>query len=370
MHRSADDRGRSPAGQILIAALICFVALTAAPSRVRADAAANDLIREGVGLRRKGDDEAALQRFEQAYELEHGARALAQIALAEQALGRWAPAHQHLTEALAASADPWIAKNGPTLRSALQQIGEHVGQLEIRGGSPNAEVSIDGVPRGKMPLPAPLVLPTGPITITLGGPGFIPVHRATAIRPHQTTRESFEPLAVVPAAPVERTGQTDLASPPAVVPVASSPPARGARVAVEEEARSPAEVGPSLARASAKWIAWGVAAVGISVGTVAYVQQTDAAKDFNGNCQLDPVLGPQPLPGKILLNGQCATYQSRVDGRYELAIVGFVGAAVAASAGLILWLSEPSRSSTKLAWSCAPGLGGGGLASVGCGRRF
>src|SRR5262245_7061850 len=61
------------------------------------------LIKSGVSLREQGKDEAALREFQRAHELSRAPRALAQIALAEQALGRWIDAEAHLEEALTAA---------------------------------------------------------------------------------------------------------------------------------------------------------------------------------------------------------------------------------------------------------------------------
>src|SRR5207244_1663513 len=47
------------------------------------------LLDQGYALRERGDDDQALAKFQAAYRLAPEPRALAQIALAEQALGRW-----------------------------------------------------------------------------------------------------------------------------------------------------------------------------------------------------------------------------------------------------------------------------------------
>src|SRR5262245_37931686 len=91
----------------------------------------DELIEEGITLRENGNDVEALARFERAYEQSHSARALAQIAMAEQALSRWADAHGHLEEALRMGGE-WIdARRGP-LEQALATIGTHVGTLEVQ----------------------------------------------------------------------------------------------------------------------------------------------------------------------------------------------------------------------------------------------
>src|SRR5215510_2729336 len=69
-------------------------ALAAARRAVSLDASGRDertesLLAEGNALRRAGDDRAALTRFEEAWKRRPSARALAQMGLAEQALGRW-----------------------------------------------------------------------------------------------------------------------------------------------------------------------------------------------------------------------------------------------------------------------------------------
>ena len=161
---------------------------------------ADDLIRQGVERRRQRDDAGALRLFEQAYEAGHSPRALAQIALAEQALGKWVSASEHLRQALAIQGDPWIAKNRAALTEATARVGEHVGWIEIFGGPQGAEVRLDGTARGTLPLPRPLAAPTGSVAVDLWQGGSVVVHRTTTVRAGETTREAFETTPVVVAA--------------------------------------------------------------------------------------------------------------------------------------------------------------------------
>src|SRR5947209_3601580 len=82
------------------------------------EAAADAAIRRGVDLRKQGRDMDALEEFRKAYAAARSPRALAQIALAEQALGRWVDAESDLDQALASKSDPWIRKNVATLNGA------------------------------------------------------------------------------------------------------------------------------------------------------------------------------------------------------------------------------------------------------------
>jgi hypothetical protein len=336
-------------------------------SAARAEAGSLELMREGVSLRRKGNDQGALERFRQAYEIDHSSRALAQMGLAEQALGRWVPAYEHLTQALKAISDPWIQTNGATLRASGVEVGQHVGMLEILGGSPAAEVRIDGVPRGTLPLAGPLVLPLGSVVIALGGEGFVSVQRAAVIRAQQLTRESFDPLVLtLQTPPVPRSATVAIAHAadqnPRAIEIERPEPSRGDNSSPE---------GQSPGWIKAKWIAWATAAAALGVGALAYTQQSDAASQFNGSCFYDPMGTLQTNATASLDVRQCASLASRQDSWYAVEIGGFVGAGTLAALGLVLFLLEPSSAhSASAGLSCAPGINDGVKPSVGCTWRF
>jgi len=161
----------------------------------------DDLIKQGIECRRKRDDACGLRFFEEAYEKGHSPRALAQIALAEQALGKWVAAAEHLRQALAVRSDAWIDKNRAILSDSASRVAAHVGFLEIFGGSPGAEVRVDGTARGTLPLPRPLATTTGTIAIDLVMMGRLPFRRTTIVQAGETTREAFDEL------PLESTGK-------------------------------------------------------------------------------------------------------------------------------------------------------------------
>ncbi|HEY4187140.1 MAG TPA: tetratricopeptide repeat protein [Polyangia bacterium] len=326
-----------------------------------AEPTVSELIQEGVALRRKGDDEGALQRFQKAYGIKHDARVLGQMGMAEQALGRWVQAHEDLSRALEATTDPWIVKNVTTLRGALSDVDEHVGKLEILGGSPDAEISVDGVARGKLPLGAPLILPIGTVSLRLSGAGLVPVQRSTQIRAHQSARESFDPLAVASATAIAVPLAVAVApSPERPAPSEPPPPASAAEHAV-----------PSRARQSAKWIAWGGATVALGVGVFGYAWQRSATNEFNDGCAVDPSGNVTPQPGKSISSDRCLSLKSRRDTGFDLEVGGVIGFAAAAAAGAILWLTEPAPSSTQAALAaCSPGVGPRGTVGLGCGWRF
>jgi hypothetical protein len=170
-------------------------------STVHAADEGDDLIKQGIECRRKHDDACGLRLFEEAYDRGHSPRALAQVALAEQALGKWVAASEHLRQALAVRGDAWIDKNRAILNDSAAHVAAHVGFIEIFGGSPGAEVRVDGTARGTLPLTRPLATTTGTIAIDLVMVGRLPFRRTTIVQAGETTREAFDEL------PVESTGR-------------------------------------------------------------------------------------------------------------------------------------------------------------------
>src|SRR5580704_13340383 len=77
------------------------------------------LVKEGIELRRLHRDADALDAFRRAYALDPAPRTLAQIALAEQALGHFVDAESDLQRAIGAGDDPWIRRSARTLEVGL-----------------------------------------------------------------------------------------------------------------------------------------------------------------------------------------------------------------------------------------------------------
>jgi PEGA domain len=169
----------------------------------RAAAASEDdaAIRRGVELRRQGKDQDALEEFRKAYAAAKTPRALAQIGLAEQALGRWADAEFDLDQAVASKSDPWISKNAVTLTGALDAIRWHLGSLDVIGPD-GAELRVDGRAVGTLPLAKPVRVAIGNLTVEVRKPGFFPATRPVSIAAGELTRESIDLQPVAPVAVV------------------------------------------------------------------------------------------------------------------------------------------------------------------------
>src|SRR5438093_1131211 len=129
--------------------LVLSLGLTfAAPARAP-NPEAEKLIDQGVDLREQGKDVEAAELFQRAYEMSESARALAQLALAQQALGRWVEAESNLSKALADKNDAWIKARAKPLADALKKIQERLGSLDVLG-TKGAELHVNGATAGTL----------------------------------------------------------------------------------------------------------------------------------------------------------------------------------------------------------------------------
>lgn len=87
------------------------------------------LVRHGIELRRRRDDEAAVRDFQEAYRIYPSPRAAGQLGLAKQALGLRDEAERYVAEALRAGSDPWVSKHRGVLDEALGTIQKHLGRI-------------------------------------------------------------------------------------------------------------------------------------------------------------------------------------------------------------------------------------------------
>lgn len=169
--------------------VLVVVTVIAASTRASAqDAESDALIDQGVTLREQGRDAEARDLFERAYQRSRSARALAQLGLAEQALGEWVKAYTHVTAALAAGG-AWIDERREPLEESLERITDHIGQLEVVGGVPGAEVRVNGELAGTLPLPESIPVLAGTVVLEVTAPGYVPTRRTIEVRARGRARE-------------------------------------------------------------------------------------------------------------------------------------------------------------------------------------
>jgi hypothetical protein len=153
-----------------------------------AESAEDALVREGVALRRAGRDDEAAAVLRRAWSLRRSPRASGQLALAEQALGRWARAEPLLLAALAAPDDAWVERNRAVLEGALAVARRHLGTLEVRGCD-GATLWVDG--ERVEPPPGGLRVDAGTARVSCGRPGGEPVARVVEVTAGAAVRVTF-----------------------------------------------------------------------------------------------------------------------------------------------------------------------------------
>lgn len=126
-------------------------------------------------------------------------RVRAQLALAEQALGRLPDARAHLIEALSSTQDPWIDTRRAVLEDALREITDRLPRLAPQTDVPGAELFVDGRSVGSLPLASPVVVPSGSATIELRAPGYHTLRRAISVPNGVVFREMLHLDAIVVA---------------------------------------------------------------------------------------------------------------------------------------------------------------------------
>lgn len=276
------------------------------------------LIREGIEARRERRDADALRLFTRALDLTHSPRALAQVGLAEQALGRWLEAEGHLRGALDRRDDPWIARNAAPLTTALGVVAHHLGWLRIDGGVARAEVLVDGQRVGTLPTAEALRVAAGTLALEVRAPGHLTIRREVAIPPDGEAREAVRLIPDLPG--------------PVAVPVPPPEAVAGPSVASPDRiVLRPRPIRPMLA-----WGALAGAAVGAGVAIGAAVAREGHVADYNADATCPGVRhDPQPP--------NCEARVGAAGSMEQLFVGALAGAGVLAVTSVVLFLTGSDR---------------------------
>jgi hypothetical protein len=286
------------------AAALLFAVAAMRPAASGAADAADEWVDRGIDMRRVRRDAEALEFFRRAYEIRPTPRTRVQMALAEQALGRWIEAEADLAEALKLPGDAWIEKNHDKLLEGLETIRAHLGWLRL-DSQPGTELWINGARVGTLPLDAVRVV-ANTVWVELRAPDFEPWQQSIDVRPNETVR------VVAPLQPV--------------------------RAAAPEAPARPV-VAPSIPRASPQktigWVTLGVGGVLLAEGAVAQMVRAAASSHYNDdNLCLAPGLTRDQL---------CGNYRGRAETAQTFATIGWIGGGAAVGVGLVLLLTSRSE---------------------------
>jgi hypothetical protein len=345
---------------VLISGVLAAAPATAAPGEVEQE------INAGLDLREKGQDREALEHFQKAYELSKGARALAQMSLAEQALGLWVDAESHLKLALDSKDDKWIRSNRQALEGALSSIQRRLGSLEILGNATGAEVRINGVLAGTLPLSGPVRTKAGTAQVDVTADGYYPVSLTVTVPAMGLARETvnlvMKPKTVATAPESKPKAQTTSdSSPPTSPPSSSSSPS----TTVTTAAPSSGGGGPDALWA---YVAGGGAVAGLALGLIEMIVRNGHINNYNNDAM-------------CLVNGKtrienCGNEKSAADSAQTVSTIGFVAGGALAVGAVVLFVLAPTEAEAQKTAALPLGAGpiacgaGPGLVGIACGGSF
>jgi PEGA domain len=296
------------------------------------------LDQRGIALRRQRRDAEALEQFRRSFALRAAPRTLAQIGLAEQALGRWVEAETDVHAALEASGDPWIARNRPILVAGLADIERHLGAIVVEADVPGAQLWVNGSRAAKLPLRGPLRVEAGSVVIEVRADGFAPARRITSVEPGENAHENVHlvPLSLEPSiAPSPKTPEQGKPVPMPAVPAVGD----GLEVHVDRALRA------------ASFVAIGAGVAGMSVGSYFGVRALSTKADRDRACPTAICSAPA---------GVALDHDVRWQATQSTAWFTFGIAAAGAGVGMFL-LSPPSAARgqpTATHWALDVGSGG------------
>jgi hypothetical protein len=251
---------------VVVAVIVAVGAVASGAEHSASEGQADDLVRQALELRKKGENAGALELLQKAQTLAPSSRTLAQLASAEFALQHWVDAETHLQQALSSQDSAWIAnpRNREMLERTLAETRRHVARLDLTGTA-GAQVSIDGKPIGTLPLPEPARVGAGTIRIAATAPGHQAFDKLLAVRGGEQTSVAID-LPLLP--------------PPAPAPAATAAP-------VLAQSRPETSGVPAWRRwTGGGLMVAGLAAIGTGIAWVAVDGRTNCAAPPGGVCEL------------------------------------------------------------------------------------
>jgi hypothetical protein len=315
-------------------AVLLFVASSCFSVAARAEASDDELIALGVNLRRDHRDAEALAAFQRAYAQQPTPRALAQVALAEQALSSWVRAEADLERALASTTDPWIIAHAALLNHALASIREHLATLTVESTA-GTHLLLNGAEAGTLPL----------------GPLRVPAGHATVVLRLDPDRELSHRLELPPGALV--VDRVEFPTPPrAPEALPDHPRPNGAVGPLSESATSsarPAEATTPSTERTLAWCALGAAGTVLGASVVAELVHQSAAAHYNDDQRC--------AYGELSRDERCGVYRGRAQATRVMASGGYIGSGVLGVASLLLFWTSPERTPTAASTGRQPGSG-------------
>jgi hypothetical protein len=374
---------RSLAAGAAAALLVVGLSLAASPAFAQSDAPkkqAQALQVEGVRLMQRGDNRAALGKFDEAFRLVASPKILFNRGKAHNALGEPVEALSDFTRFLDEA--PYAPQESRAeAERAVQALRPKLSFIEVQTDDVGSRVSIDGKEIGTAPLALPAVVVPGTHEVRLEKPGMTADTRSVSPIAGQKVRVVVKlvPVAETPSAgatPPPGTsgnGTTGTTAAGGTRPLASGggggagPAANPGGIAVRPEDHPPEQ--PSGSRpwqTTAAWISGGAGIAFLAGGVVAHLLSASKNAEFNDAKVPTTATNPDGRCDQAFDKaggGPCQGLLDAAHSRLTLAIVGYAAAGAALAGSLIFYLTAPDRSPAehKVAAGCVPSSAASGL---------
>jgi hypothetical protein len=150
----------------------------------------------GLDLYSKEAYEAALVEFERAYQLAPTYRILYNTGLIYQARNDFVAAITAFQRYLSEGGAEVPAARRTEVEGYIAKLNTLVAKVEVTSHVDGADVSLDDIPQGKIPLGHPLFVNPGRRKITVSRPGFSPAIQVVTVVPGDVANVALEPHAL------------------------------------------------------------------------------------------------------------------------------------------------------------------------------
>jgi hypothetical protein len=148
------------------------LALYASSVHAQSDETSEARIEEAATASRAGDHARALGLLRALVSQERSGRHLAELGQAELAAARPIEAEEHLAEALTMTNERWVRHHRRGIEAALSAARASISELRVTSNIDGAEVLVNGVVMGRIPLPRALRIGIGRVTVEVRARGF------------------------------------------------------------------------------------------------------------------------------------------------------------------------------------------------------
>jgi hypothetical protein len=319
----------------LVVGLVVASVSAASSARAENDAAkkqAQALQVEGLRLLQKGENRAALEKFDEAFRLVASPKILFNRGKAHRALGENAEAladfERFLDEAPYATKESRAEAN-----KIVEALRPTLAYIEVQTDDVGSKITIDGRELGTAPLARPVVVAPGSHEIRVAKQGMVEDVRTVSPIAGQKLRVAvrLQAPAPAPAAPVVAAvpAPAEPASPGPAIPAVPIPPKDGG-----DKPPASAERPWQL---TAAVVAAGAGVVILGGGITAQVMSSSKASDFNA---VPNMMCNRKLPDDG--GGPCKGLADASDRWQTIAIIGYVAAGVALAGSAVFFLTAPS----------------------------